>query len=300
MKGRLPAWFAQKPPDPAQTERVDGLMNRLGLNTICRSASCPNLGTCFSRWTSTFLILGSVCTRNCTFCAVEKGIPSVVDEYEPWRLCEAAVSLGLEYVVVTSVTRDDLPDGGAAQFARVIGALHSIGVAVEVLVPDFCGSLESLGVVVNAHPEVLNHNVETVPRLYREVRPIADYGRSIRLLYEAKRMRPGMTTKSGMMLGLGESRHEVLAVLSDLRETGCDLVTMGQYLQPSPNHHPVLRYLSPEEFAEYGEIGMGMGFGGVASSPLVRSSFDAARMYAAVRQGPGVLPLVEEKETRNG
>lgn len=285
MRGRLPEWLTQKPPDERMVARMDDLLSRLGLNTVCSSALCPNLGKCFSRGTSTFLILGNVCTRNCTFCAVGRGAPSPVDEREPQRLREAVESLGLSYVVITSVTRDDLEDGGAAQFARVIDALHGIGVAVEVLVPDFRGSLESLKTVVDAAPEVLNHNVETVPRLYPEVRPMAAYARSLRLLDRAKESRPDMATKSGVMVGLGETKDEVLAVMRDLREVGCDLLTVGQYLQPGPKHHPVVRYLSPGEFAEYEEAGRRMGFVGVASSPLVRSSFEAARMHEGVKRG---------------
>ena len=284
MKGRLPAWFRQKPPKPETMVTMKGLLEELSLNTICQSAHCPNIGQCFSRKTATFLILGDVCTRNCTFCAVKRGVPSPVDESEPRHLLEAVARLDLSYVVITSVTRDDLADGGASQFVRVINLLHQSrnGIAVEVLIPDFLGSTEALKAVVEAGPEVINHNVETVPRLYPEVRSRADYSRSVVLLSVVKRLSPEIVTKSGLMLGLGETREEVIEVMSDLREAGCDLLTIGQYLQPSPKHHPVVRFVSPEEFSEYEQIGKDMGFADVASAPLVRSSFKAAELYSKV------------------
>ena len=264
------------------------LLHGLSLHTICESAHCPNIGGCFSRKTATFLILGDVCTRHCTFCAVKKGVPSPVDESEPQHLLEAVEQLSLSYVVITSVTRDDLADGGAYQFVATINLLHEniAGAAVEVLIPDFLGSAEALKAVVEARPEVINHNVETVPRLYHEVRPEADYSRSLELLLMVKRLDPKIVTKSGLMLGLGETRDEVIEVMSDLREAGCDLLTIGQYLQPSPGHHPVVRHVPPEEFSQYEEIGRNMGFAGVASAPLVRSSFRAAELYARVKGQP--------------
>ncbi len=279
--GRLPAWLSQKPPAPQAIGEMEGLVSGLGLHTICSSALCPNLGKCFSKGTATFLILGNVCTRNCTFCAVGKGAPPLaLDGQEPERVCDAVDRLKITYAVITSVTRDDLKDGGAHQFARTIALLHKKNrTLVEALIPDFAGDLEPLKMVMDAGPEVLNHNVETVPRLYPEVRPMAGYGRSKELLSRVKGTRPETIAKSGLMLGLGETRKEVLAVLADLREAGCDLVTIGQYLQPSPKHHPVVRYVPPEEFAEYQSIGEEMGFAGVASAPLVRSSFEAAAMY---------------------
>jgi lipoic acid synthetase len=286
VKGRLPAWFKQKPPDPRIMLGMKGLLNGLSLHTICESAHCPNIGECFSKGTATFLILGDVCTRDCTFCAVRKGTPSPVDESEPQHLLVAVAKLGLNYVVITSVTRDDLTDGGASQFVRVIKLLRESrnGIAVEVLIPDFLGSKESLKVVVVACPEVINHNVETVPRLYPEVRPMADYSRSVELLSEVKRLGTEIVTKSGLILGLGETRDEVIEVMGDLREAGCDLLTIGQYLQPSPEHHPVARFVPPEEFSEYEQIGRDMGFAGVASAPLVRSSFKATELYAKARE----------------
>jgi len=285
VKGRLPAWFKQKPPDPQIMLSMKGLLHGLSLHTICESARCPNIGGCFSRKTATFLILGDVCTRSCTFCAVKKGIPSPISESEPQHLLEAVEKLNLSYVVITSVTRDDLANGGASQFASVINLLHQSrnDITVEVLIPDFLGATQALKAVVEAGPEVINHNVETVPRLYPEVRPGAGYSRSVELLSAVKRLNPRIVTKSGLMLGLGETREEVIEVMSDLREAGCDLLTIGQYLQPSLKHHPVVRFVPPEEFSEYEQTGRDMRFADVASAPLVRSSFKAAELYSKVR-----------------
>jgi lipoic acid synthetase len=260
---------------------MHGLLDGLNLHTICQSALCPNIGKCFTAGTATFLILGDVCTRRCTFCAVKKGFPGPVDEAEPEHLLEAVQKLGLSYVVITSVTRDDLPDGGASQFARTVSLLreNAADIMVEVLVPDFRGSEEAIRMVVESGPQVFNHNVETVPRLYLEVRAGADYARSLELLYLVKKIDPEITTKSGLMLGLGESTEEVVEVMRDLREANCDLLTIGQYLQPSAKHHPVIRFVPPEEFAEYETIGREMGFAEVASSPLVRSSYRAAELF---------------------
>jgi len=285
MKGRLPSWFKQKLADPKIMSTMQGLLNGLSLHTICQNARCPNIGKCFSEGTATFLILGDVCTRRCTFCAVKKGTPSQVDEEEPQHLLEAVQRLGLNYIVITSVTRDDLANGGASQFARTIRLLHENreGAIVEVLIPDFRGSVDALKTVVEASPEVINHNMETVPRLYPAVRPGADYNRSMELLYMVKNLHPEIVTKSGLMLGLGETRTEVIEVMSDLREANCDLLTIGQYLQPSLKHHPVVRFVPPEEFTEYEDIGKDMGFAQVASAPLVRSSFKAAELYAKAK-----------------
>ena len=285
MKGRLPVWFKQEPANLKIMSTVEGLLDELGLGTICESAHCPNIGKCFSRGTATFLILGDVCTRHCTFCAVRKGPPTPVDEAEPRHLLAAVEKLKLNYIVITSVTRDDLPDGGASQFARVINIFHENkkDAIVEVLIPDFLGSLAALKTVVEAHPEVINHNLETVPRLYPEVRPEADYHRSLELLARVKKLAPEIVTKSGLMLGLGETRAEVIEVMLDLREAGGDLLTIGQYLSPSPQHHPVVRFASPEEFTEFEDIGRGMGFAQVTSAPLVRSSFKANELYAKAK-----------------
>ncbi|MGB2814589.1 MAG: lipoyl synthase [Dehalococcoidales bacterium] len=281
MRGRLPPWFKQRLADPGVMSSMHGLLDGLNLHTICQSALCPNIGKCFTAGTATFLILGDVCTRRCTFCAVKKGLPGPVDETEPEHLLEAVQKLGLSYVVITSVTRDDLPDGGASQFARTVTLLreNAADIMVEVLVPDFRGSEEAIRMVVESGPQVFNHNVETVPRLYPEVRTGADYARSLELLYMVKELNPKITTKSGLMLGLGESQEEVVEVMRDLREANCDLLTIGQYLQPSAQHHPVGRFVPPEEFAEYEAIGREMGFAEVASSPLVRSSYRAAELF---------------------
>jgi lipoic acid synthetase len=285
MSGRLPLWFKQRLADPSLMSSMHGMLDGLKLHTICQSALCPNIGRCFTSGTATFLILGDVCTRRCTFCAVSKGHPGPVDEAEPEHLLEAVEKMGLTYIVITSVTRDDLPDGGASQFARTVTLLRENmeGIRVEVLVPDFLGSDEAVRTVVESGPQVINHNVETVPRLYSEVRPGADYARSLELLYMVKKMDLSIVTKSGLMLGLGESREEVTEVMSDLREANCDLLTIGQYLQPSAQHHPVVRFISPEEFTEYETVGREMGFTGVASSPLVRSSYRATELYDKVK-----------------
>lgn len=281
MRGRLPPWFKKKIPDSRLLDSMGVLFDGLGLHTICQSALCPNLGDCFSSRTATFLILGDICTRDCTFCAVKKDVPSPVDEEEPQHLAEAVEKLGLRHVVITSVTRDDLPDGGASHFARTIALLKAKD--VEVLIPDFCGSLRSLKMVVAAHPDVINHNLETVPRLYPQVRPKADFRRSLRLLEQVKELDSHIVTKSGLMVGLGETRDELLLAMEELRRVNCDLLTIGQYLQPSAYHHPVVRYIPPEEFLEYESAGRAMGFCDVASAPLVRSSFNAAQLYEKAR-----------------
>ena len=262
---------------------VDSLLRDLHLNTVCEGAHCPNMGRCFASGTATFMILGNNCTRSCTFCAVEKHPPSPLEVDEPERIVEAVRRLGLSYVVITSVTRDDLDDGGAAHFARTVDLLHSglPQVRVEVLIPDFKGDAAALALVVNSKPAVLAHNLETVPRLYAEVRPQAVYRRSLELLGRVKRQDGSMVTKSGIMLGLGETQAEVRQVLEDLRAEACDLLTLGQYLAPSRRHHELVRYVTPAEFAEYEAVGMEMGFRGVASAPLVRSSFRAGELYAA-------------------
>lgn len=285
MSGRLPVWFNKKIPDPGVLNSMATLFNRLSLHTICESALCPNLGDCFARRTATFLILGNICTRNCTFCAVEKGTPRPVDEQEPEHLVEAVAKLGLRHVVITSVTRDDLPDGGASHFATAINRLRERdeGLTIEVLIPDFGGSATSLETVIDAHPDVINHNLETVPRLYPQVRPKADFKHSLRLLERVKEFDSRIVTKSGLMVGLGETRNELLEVMGDLRGAGCDLLTIGQYLQPSASHHPVVRYIPQEEFAEYESTGRALGFRGVTSAPLVRSSFNAAQLYERAR-----------------
>jgi lipoic acid synthetase len=274
--------------NPAPYRSVCEQLARFGLNTVCDGASCPNRGSCFSRGTVTFMILGDTCTRNCKFCAVSHGRPPDVDPEEPLRLRTAVENLGLTHVVVTSVTRDDLPDGGAGQFAKVIEGLHAIGhhPTVEVLTPDFNGSLTALNTVLKAKPEVFSHNVETVPRLYQTVRPAAQYRRSLDLLAEAvKESRFSTVVKTGLMLGMGEERGEVAAVLKDLRAAGVTMLTIGQYLAPSLWHQPVSRYVTPEEFNEWACLARSMGFKSVASGPLVRSSYHAADYYREMQAG---------------
>jgi len=301
MTTRLPSWFKQKPLNPEVMLSMEGLLGRLSLHTICESAHCPNIGECFSRKTATFLILGDICTRHCTFCAVKKGHPSPVDEEEPQHLLEVAEKLDLSYIVVTSVTRDDLSDGGASHFVKTIEMLHKkrSNAIVEVLIPDFHGSAEALKEVVKAGPEIINHNVETISRLYPEVRPEADYNRSLGLLSMVKNISPETVTKSGLMLGLGETKEEVVAVMQDLREADCDLLTIGQYLQPSPMHHPVVRFVSPEEFSEYRDIGKDLGFFEIASAPLIRSSFKAAELWTKIKGNAGGHSPPERIQTIN-
>jgi len=275
---RIPEWLTVKAPKRGAYEEMAGFLDSLGLHTVCQSASCPNIGECFSRGTATFMILGNICTRSCGFCGVRHGDPLPLNSDEPRRVAEAASTMGLKYVVVTSVTRDDLPDGGASQFAETIRALGSRipEAKVEVLIPDFGGDAEALKTVLDAGPFVLNHNVETVPRLYPTVRPTADYQRSLALLETAKKAGASTYTKSGFMVGLGESEDEVLAVLRDLRAMDCDIVTIGQYLRPSKANLPVIEYIPPARFDEYRVVAEGMGFRHVASGPFVRSSYHAA------------------------
>ncbi len=279
-----PEWLRRSAPDPVVLAKMKELMDGLQLHTVCESAHCPNQGECFARGVATFMILGDVCTRNCTFCAVEHGQPAPPDANEPEHIVEAIKKLGLRYVVITSVTRDDLPDGGAYQFAKVIKAIRSYDsrITAEVLIPDFQGSLSALEVVVASHPAIINHNIETVPRLYPQVRPQANYERSIQLLKRVKSIERELLTKSGLMLGLGERREEVIQVMEDLREVDCDFLTIGQYLRPSLNHHEVVRFVPPVEFEEYKNIGVAMGFKGVASAPYVRSSFQADKMFKGI------------------
>ena len=283
---RRPEWLKLSPLEPTILNKMRKLTHELKLHTICQSARCPNRPKCFTEGTATFMILGDICTRNCTFCAVKHGKPQAPDPQEPEHIVEAVNKLELRYVVITSVTRDDLPDGGASQFAQTIKAIHSYNakISVEVLVPDFRGSLSALQTVIDASPAVLNHNIETVPRLYPEVRPQAKYRRSIELLKQAKLLNNRILTKSGFMLGLGESRQEIIGVMTHLRQASCDVLTIGQYLPPSLRHHKVMKFVPPEEFEEYQNTGREMGFVSVISGPLVRSSFHAAETYLLATQ----------------
>ena len=278
---KKPPWLKKRIPPYQDLLKVKTLLEESGLHTVCEEAHCPNLGECFSQGTATFLILGDICTRNCGFCAVRHGTPVPPAEDEPNRIGRVVVEMGLHYVVITSVTRDDLPDGGASFFARTISAIREQdqGIKIEVLVPDFRGDLSSLETILRASPDVLNHNIETIARLYSEVRPQADYSRSLHLLRESKRSHPRILTKSGFMLGLGETHEEVLELMQDLRNVGCNFLTIGQYLQPRSDRLPVERYIPPEEFEEYQRIGMKMGFKAVASGPFVRSSFHASQLF---------------------
>ena len=284
-KLKRPEWLRAPAPVGANYRDVRSLIGGLRLHTVCESAACPNVGECWNHRTATFMILGNVCTRRCGFCAVDKGAPLPVDEDEPVRVAEAAAVLGLEYAVITSVTRDDRMDGGAALFASTIRALRARlpNSQVEVLIPDFQGSHAALDIVLDAAPDVLNHNIETVPRLYRQVRLGARYERSLDVLCYAKRKRPSIPTKSGLMLGLGETTDEVLQAMRDLRANNVDILTIGQYLSPSPQHLPILRYATPDEFAELRRAGLEMGFAHVESGPLVRSSYHAASLLTEPR-----------------
>jgi lipoic acid synthetase len=279
---RLPKWLKRPLPQPGM-QFTSGVIHDLKLETVCESAKCPNRTECWSQRTATFMILGNVCTRPCGFCSVPKGKTEPLEIDEPERVAEAAHRLGLKHVVITSVTRDDLPDGGADHFYRCVLAVRErTGAAVEVLTPDFLGNAAAIDRVIEARPDVFNHNTETVPRLYHRVRRNAEYGRTLELLARIKRQAPDIPTKSGLMLGLGETADEVLSVCGDLRSVGCEMITIGQYLQPTPMHLPVERYVHPEEFDEIGDLVRLMGFKLVASGPFVRSSYHAGEMAEAL------------------
>ncbi len=273
---KKPEWLKKKVDFKAVAE-MENMLRSLSLNTVCEGANCPNRGECFKNKTATFMILGSVCTRNCRFCDVTKGSPTPVDPDEPQNVAIASKRLGLKHIVVTSVTRDDLPDGGAEHFAKTIIALRQTlpESTIEVLIPDFRGSIDALMTVINARPEIINHNIETVPSLYPQVRPMAKYERSLELLDRVKTLTTGIFSKTGIMVGLGETKQEVLRVMDDLRAIDCDLLTIGQYLQPSKSHIEIAEYITPEQFEEYERIGLEKGFKYVASGPFVRSSYNA-------------------------
>lgn len=280
---RLPRWLKRQVPKGNFNHQTARLLEELGLETVCDNAKCPNRMECYSQQTATFMILGNVCTRACSFCAVGRGQPEAPEDDEPVRLAEAAARLGLKHVVITSVTRDDLPDGGAEHFHRCVLAVRQrTGASVEVLTPDFIHHPQAIHRVVQARPEVFNHNTETVPRLYKAVRgPRSDYRWTLELLRRVKQMDANIRTKSGLMLGLGETQDELFEVLADLRDAGCDYLTLGQYLQPDTSRYlPVVRYLPPEEFAWLGEMARQLGFAQVASGPFVRSSYHAREMVS--------------------
>jgi lipoic acid synthetase len=289
-----PVWLRGKLSNRPLLQKTREALRRHRLNTVCDEALCPNLCECFGQGVATFLILGRTCTRACTFCAIPaEKTPPRPDPAEPGRIAAAAADLGLKHIVITSVTRDDLTDGGAAHFAATVRALKRANpsLTVEVLIPDLQGERTALEILLASRPDVVNHNIETVPRLYPAARPQADYRRSLRVLKMSKEIYPQGVTKSGLMLGLGEERGEVLAVMADLRAVDCDILTIGQYLQPSAAHHPVVRYVPPAEFADFEREGRRLGFRAIFSGPLVRSSFHAAAVFAEICAGaPGQPP----------
>ena len=280
---RLPEWLKVKAPGGRNYLELRQVIKGTSLHTVCEEAHCPNIGECWDRKTATFMVLGDICTRACTYCAVDTGRPLAVDLLEPVRLAEAVHKLGLRYAVITSVDRDDLPDGGASIFAQCISQIHrrTPSCKVEVLIPDFQGDWNALAAVMDARPETLNHNIETVRRVFPRVRPKGDYDLSLQLLAKARELTPDAVTKSGMMVGLGEAWDEILETMRDLRSVDCDLLTIGQYLRPSPKHAPLARWYTPDEFMELQKEGEAMGFRHVASGPLVRSSYHADEQHEA-------------------
>jgi lipoic acid synthetase len=278
---RLPAWFRQDIPDET-TLKIIHLFSEFGLNSVCQEARCPNITECFKNKEVTFMILGASCTRNCRFCAVDKSEGAVrpIDKDEPYRIAEVVKILGLSYVVITSVSRDDLPDGGAGQFVKTLELIHGLNkdIKIELLIPDFQGKISSVECILAAGPDVLAHNIETVRRLYAELRPKADYQLSLNILSKIKEINPRINTKSSIILGLGESREEVIGTMEDLKKHCCDILTLGQYLAPSVNHYPVKEFISIEQFQEYQDTGIRMGFKVVFSGPKVRSSYQAQEL----------------------
>lgn len=279
---RLPAWFKQELSDSA-TLKIPELLSARDINTVCQEARCPNLTRCFKSGNLTFLILGKICSRNCLFCAVQKsaGLKLGVDQQEPERIAGIVKSLALNYVVITSVTRDDLIDAGAAQFAKTVGLIHSLGrgIKVEILIPDFKADPASLKAVITSGPVVIGHNLETVKRLHRNLKPLCDYNISLAVLSKIKETKPAMITKTSLLLGLGEKKEEVISTFKDLRRAGCDILTLGQYLSPSKQHYPVQEFITPQNFRSYQERAIAAGFKAVLAGPLVRSSYRAGELY---------------------
>jgi lipoic acid synthetase len=289
VKPTKPDWLRVKAPQWERVGTVKEILRDLGLNTVCEEASCPNIGECFNAGTATFLIMGPACTRACPYCDIDfEKKPKALDPQEPENLAEAVRRMKLNHVVITSVNRDDLPDGGAAQFVACIEAVRCVSpqTTIEVLIPDLCGNWEALAQILAARPEVLNHNTETVPRLYRRVRPQGDYSRTLELLKRARKLAPSVYTKSGIMVGLGETDEEVRQVMQDLRSVDCDILTIGQYLQPSPKHLPLQAFITPEQFDAWRVAGEAMGFLQVVSSPLTRSSYHAEQVQELMQQNP--------------
>ncbi len=282
-----PVWLKQKGPDPRVFEEMGRMLESLSLHTVCESANCPNIGQCFESKTATFMIMGDICTRGCRFCAVPKGTTGPLDPQEPRHVAMACRELRLKHAVITSVTRDDLPDGGSGHFARTVQAIRELNgsATIELLIPDLKGNWEALAEIMASKPDILNHNVETVPELYDRVRPLAIYSRSLELLRRAKEADGQIHTKSGMMLGLGETQHQIRQVMRDLLDAGCDILTLGQYLRPSEAHIPIEEYVTPQKFDELRDLGLAMGFRYVASGPFVRSSYKAFMGMDEVKKG---------------
>lgn len=283
-KVKHPDWLTIPAPSDKTMSRLKRLLDKSGLHTVCESANCPNVGECFANRTCTFMILGNICTRQCRFCAVEHGHPEPININESAAIAFAAGKLNLKHVVITTVTRDDLPDGGAGQFVATINAIHQKlpEASVEVLISDLKGQLEPLVEIMRSQPDIINHNIETIPRLYKDVRPQASYSRSRQILQWISSKGGGILSKSGLMLGLGETFEEIVNVLYDLREVDCNIVTLGQYLRPSSNHVPIDRYVHPDEFKKLEKIGLEMGFLAVSAGPLVRSSYNASNIYKSI------------------
>lgn len=290
-----PEWLRVKAPQWERVGQVKEVLRDLALNTVCEEASCPNIGECFHHGTATFLIMGPACTRACPYCDIDfEKQPQALDPTEPSRLAEAVHRMGLNHVVITSVNRDDLPDGGASQFGECIHQIRRVSpqTTIEVLIPDLCGNWRALETILQAQPEVLNHNTETIPRLYRRVRPQGNYQRSLDLLARSRQLAPWVYTKSGLMVGLGETDAEIRAVMTDLRRVGCDILTIGQYLQPTRNHLNVQTFVPPAQFAAWQEAGEAIGFLQVVSSPLTRSSYHAEQVRELMAQFPRPKPTV--------
>ena len=290
-----PDWLRVKAPQWERVGNVKGILQDLALNTVCEEASCPNIGECFNAGTATFLIMGPACTRACPYCDIDfEKKPQALDPTEPLRLGKAVRRMGLNHVVITSVNRDDLPDGGASQFVRCIEEIRQLSpnTTIEVLIPDLCGNWDALKIILSAAPEVMNHNTETIPRLYRRVRPQGDYQRSLELLKRTRELAPWAYTKSGIMVGLGETDEEVRQVMADLRAVDCDILTIGQYLQPTQKHLGVAEFVTPEQFDQWREVGESMGFLQVVSSPLTRSSYHAEEVRRLMTEYPRTRPQV--------